>query len=263
MHRYITAYFEIFGFFRKNSLGFKFRGNKLMKNGSFEPEVTNYLIEQFKSRNKFFIDVGAHHGFFSCLANANKVEKIYSIEPDNLNFKVLRSNLAKNGFLRNTKSIKIAVGENFGKMKLYGFGTGNSAIQKWSGNVSRRVKSTTVDKLDSILSSDLPLKNAVVKIDVEGFELQVIKGALSTISSAINVIFIIELSWQRDDYNSPIIGIELKLNEIINFFEQNSYYIYSFAQSNGMDISLEKVSREQIINELKIFGSGNYVFKKV
>ena len=51
-----------------------------MGKGEFEPDILAFLKNKFKTRNKLFVDIGAHHGYFTCFANTNGVSQVVSIK---------------------------------------------------------------------------------------------------------------------------------------------------------------------------------------
>ena len=81
-----------------------------MRKGLFEPETVNFFVKEFKKAN-LFVDIGAHHGYFTCLANYSGVPKVISVEPDRLNFKFLKKNVTQNKYVKNSDLINLAVGE--------------------------------------------------------------------------------------------------------------------------------------------------------
>jgi FkbM family methyltransferase len=142
------------------------------------------------------IDVGAHQGEFAAqihqvLPNA----KLYSFEPLRENFNELNSNL-KN--LPNFKSFKLAVGAHQGQMEMYcnNFSQ-SSSILKTSQLHKENFPFSAVDKLekieintlDDIVKSMELEDNILLKIDVQGYEDQVIMGAKNCLNS-IQVIII-------------------------------------------------------------------------
>jgi len=118
-----------------------------------------------------------------------------------------------------------------------------------------------VAKLDQVIKDYLPLKNAIVKIDVEGFEYEVIKGAQNTISTAKDTSFIVEITLTE----GQIIGKDMKasknISEIINLFNKHGYNIYEFNQSTGEPSELSKSEIESLKFDLQKFNSSNYLFE--
>ena len=233
-----------------------------MRKGLFEPQTVNFFIKEFQTAS-LFVDVGAHHGYFSCLANQLGVPKIISIEPDQLNFKFLRKNLKRNSYIKNSKLINMAVGETRGELKIFGFGTGVSFRQTWGGNVSKRSSLVMMDSLDSLLFSEIPLDKAMVKIDVEGFELMVIKGAMNAIRSAKDSIFFVEISLLVDQNESSSKQAAPGISEIISVFSSAGYSMFRVADVGSNLILLSDEELESLSRNLQNHGGCNFVFKRV
>jgi FkbM family methyltransferase len=87
-----------------------------------------------------------------------------------------------------------------------------------SGKKQRKVPIYTVDSL--IESKKMPIPN-ICKIDVQGFEIEVLKGAKKILGKTD--IFILEASLFRFSPNQPL------LHEIIDFMVKHGYVIYDFA----------------------------------
>jgi FkbM family methyltransferase len=121
------------------------------------------------------VDIGAHYGFYtlyaSRLVGANGM--ILSFEPHPGNYKGLLTNLHLNS-IKNVKTFNTALGDFDGKTRLY--------IRSHSGGHSILVRSKdhiTVDlaKLDTFIEMLNLERVSLIKIDAEGAELSILKGA--------------------------------------------------------------------------------------
>jgi len=103
---------------------------------------------------------------------SSNYKRVIAIEPESNNMRYLRRIIMQAG-LKNIKPIQIAISDNNGYVNLYlSRHAGGHTIKKGFYENSIKVKATTLDML---------LKNEscidLIKVDVEGAELQVIKGA--------------------------------------------------------------------------------------
>ena len=141
--------------------------------GCWEPNETD-IIRKLLRPGYTFVDVGANDGYFSLLASSLVGEsgKVIALEPTPDIAAELRANIHLNGF-KNISVLERAASDVTGELTLttpLGAGSGMTTFRSVAGR-SWRVKA---DRLD-VLLSDSPPPN-VVKVDVEGAELKVLRG---------------------------------------------------------------------------------------
>jgi len=135
-----------------------------------------YYLYEPKS-DHVVIDVGAHMGFFTLKISRN-VKKVVAVEPDPVNFKFLTFNMRLNKVDDRVVLCNLALGERGGQVFLdrsgYGFGRSKITTEKTDCLVETRIMDSLVEEigLDRV---DL------IKIDTEGNELQILKGAEKTL----------------------------------------------------------------------------------
>lgn len=149
----------------------------------YEPPTRN-LIERTLRRGDWFVDVGAHWGFFTLQAASHPCGdvRVVAFEPDPWNATILFKNILTNGVAQSAFSICAACGDRFDIAPL----VSNSSM----GHSIRGVglmphlmhgpsKWVPVVTLDDTLDAFPESRSArlVLKIDAEGFEPQVIAGA--------------------------------------------------------------------------------------
>jgi len=148
-----------------------------------------------KINSKILIDIGANIGFYSILFS-DRFERIYSFEPNERNFKVLRKNI-ENNKLKNIQVLNFGLGENeeilIGNSNTKGelFQTSGFAISK----DNKKGEKVIIKKGDDVLQ--FQNKTLTIKIDVEGFEFFVLKGLKSTL---INNLCILQIEiWEKNN----------------------------------------------------------------
>jgi FkbM family methyltransferase len=170
--------------------GFRLMGDEKMQAGRYEPTETA-LMKNLLGQVDFFIDVGAHIGYYTCLAG-HLGRRVIAVEPCPTNLRYLHANLLANGF-EGVEVVPRVVAALTGVTELYGFGGGASIIRGWkSGTVlaSRSVPTTT---LDALLSDRLEGDCLLIKIDVEGAEYGVLAGARETLARRPPPIWFVEI----------------------------------------------------------------------
>ena len=162
-----------------------------------------------KINSDILIDVGANIGFYSILFS-NKLKQIYSFEPNKRNYLALNKNIKKNN-LTNIKVFNFGLGEKEDFLKGHSntkgelFQTSGFAVSK-SNNMGEEV---LIKKGDDVLQ--FKEKDVTLKIDVEGFELFVLKGLEKTLTNNYCVLQI-EI-WEKNN------------NEVQNFLKSLNYEI--------------------------------------
>jgi len=185
-----------FSYFKLNSVVFYLRkGTHDFSHvkPSFEPLTTDLilrLIRKFKSG--IFVDIGAYIGRYTILAaNSNKKIKVVSIEANPFIYESLIKNIKINN-LRNAIPVNVALLNQEKTVNFYSNEKGGSStLLRRSDFKKIKIKGTTLDSLLKNLRLSLK-KVRLLKIDVEGAEYLVLKGA-SKILKVAHPIIIVEV----------------------------------------------------------------------
>ena len=149
--------------------------DELRECGVYEPEVSSYLIRNLKPEETF-MDIGANNGYYTLLAaNVNGNGKIISIEPNPEAFRRLMSNIELNN-LPNVIPFNLALSNSEGKALLYlddNAEEGSASLK--TNRYSRPFVEVELKRFDQLFK-DETIK--MVKMDVEGAEIDIIHGGL-------------------------------------------------------------------------------------
>ncbi|MGH9359096.1 MAG: FkbM family methyltransferase [Terriglobia bacterium] len=153
--------------------------------GSYE-HAQRRLFEDIVERGSVVFDIGAHAGFYTLLAStvAGPSGRVFAFEPSPSNMLFLKRHLLLNG-ISNVTTIAAAVSDREGYAL---FEEGPTSSQ---GRLSPfgRLKVRTVSLDELISRGEIPVP-AFLKIDAEGAESEVLKGACATLSEAHPTIFL-------------------------------------------------------------------------
>lgn len=119
-----------------------------------------------------FIDVGAHVGYYS-VRMARRCREVIVLEPNPKNREVLLKNLELNN-LSNVTVLSYAAGESRYKARLWLAGTGSTLLEGYVAGESVEVDVVPLDEV--VEHAD------IVKIDVEGYEWNVVQGMKSLLA---------------------------------------------------------------------------------
>lgn len=180
LHTYIfkkTVRFDTpFGF---KMIARNYIANRMMMDGIFEIEEIGIIKKNILEAD-VFIDVGANIGFYTCIA-CSLGKYVVAIEPQPQNLFCLYANLNDNNW-KNTEVFPVGLSDKPGLLTLYGAsGTGASLVSGWAGYSARFKRVIPVQTMDTLLGNRFEGRKMFIKIDVEGAEYQVLRGALKTL----------------------------------------------------------------------------------
>lgn len=237
----------------KTPFGFSLIGDPSMEKGTFEPEETR-LLSKLLPGVSTFVDVGANVGYYACLARSLGCA-VVAIEPLPSNLKRLLYNLSLNGW-NDTQVIPLGMGDTSGILELHGGGTGASLIGGWAGVSALNKQLVAVSSLDAVVRM-CPLKGDVlVKVDVEGAELPMLRGARQLIARTPSPTWLIEICLTE---NHPQ-GLNPNFQATFELFWEQGY------DSFTADEESRRVERSDVESWVaarhRSFGSYNFVFKR-
>ncbi len=162
-------------------------------------QILDKLADTLNLKQGMVIDAGANIGNHSCWFAA-RFAHVISVEPGRVSSLILEANLRQSGF-KNWEILNYALGETqgYGDLEVINEGNlGSSKVAKVSGDKFdfEIVRGDDIFANRPIIS-ELPI--TLTKVDVEGFELQVLKGLKSTIEKHLPLICIEALDEQQWD----------------------------------------------------------------
>lgn len=185
--------------------------------GNFFEERELNIVKEYIPENAVILDIGANIGNHSLYwATKCNPTKIYAFEPIPDTFDILKRNVELNFQSKRVELFNIGLSDVRSQAEIIAFyphNIGQTSIKKSEhGNL-------VVDKLDNI-----PIKENrvdLMKIDVEGHEPLVLKGAIETIKKYKPVIYI-ELKSEEGDKILRNLGYDMK----IQLSGEDYLYIY-------------------------------------
>ncbi|HYL77455.1 MAG TPA: FkbM family methyltransferase [Bryobacteraceae bacterium] len=158
----------------------------ILRGGAWQPEVWNSLSPSL-SEGAVFLDVGAHIGYFSMKASprVGKTGHVLAFEPNPETLVLLRDNVTAN-HAGNVIVEPIACTEHEQTLTLYAgppSNTGMSSLAQDNVPVEGAPKSYTVPcrPIDDVVRQLKLTRVDAIKIDVEGAEVGVLRGAMNTL----------------------------------------------------------------------------------
>jgi len=212
---------------------------------SYEPEVWFWLKQRLQPGD-VMLDVGAQFGLYAMLAArvTGPFGKIHAFEPAPDSQAVMRRHLKLNNLANSVTLVPAAAGEHSGEALLHMAGThpSNTLAPTGADPVSLQPVEVRVVSLDDYCR-DQRITPRVVKIDVEGWELNVLKGAVELLA-APGTIFLVEMhpyAWESAGHDAQavadfLIAYQLELQPLTGqsdpLREYGEVWIKSVSQSD-------------------------------
>jgi FkbM family methyltransferase len=185
-------------------------------NGLLEYNDMLFVMHLLRA-DDYFIDIGANVGVYTVLASAEIGAYTLSIEPVPSTFAFLEMNVDINKIRNKVSLMNIAIGE---KEEVLSFTSNFDAMNHVATNSeinNENILNVNVYTLDSIVEN-IPV---VIKIDVEGYEYNVLKGAQKILNNSLLKAIIIELNGSGKKYGFDDIDIH---NQFLNMGFQPYHY---------------------------------------
>lgn len=214
--------------------GFSLSGDPSMASEDWESDEIIVFLELMQTHDAV-LDIGANIGFYSCLA-ASRGKHTVSIEPSARNLNFLCRNLWQNRF-RDVEVFPLGLARQAGLGRIYGFGGIASFVPGWAQAGESQSILVPLTTLDTITIGRFKNQKLLIKMDVEGFELDVLAGAVKTLGFNPKPTWLVEILF-RDEVIPG--GISQKFAEAFEVFWEHGY------QCRKLDSSKELVSQADV-----------------
>lgn len=229
-------------------------GNDLWKHGRYEEEDREFL-RKILTNFKCFLDVGANCGIYTLLAAKNmRNGVVVAFEPSSLEFSKLSKTIAWNQ-LRNVISVGAAIGANEGSVtfseSLDGLGVLNRIGAPARPNTRNRSIQVPLTSIDAWVNKS-GLRPDFIKLDVERYELDALKGCKLTIEK-YRPIFMIEMMWSADvDHGTP--------EDIWEFLTERGYSWFGLIDrsDNVVNIFSKALTVDDLARRREVVRKGRY-----
>jgi len=190
--------------------------------GYYELDLLRCLSHFLKADSTFF-DVGGHAGYIS-LYGSRLAKRVFTFEPQISNFEFLKKIMLLNE-VANVFPSQVAVGSKSGKVFFENGLTSSTGKISSHGNIP-----TELISIDEFIETNNIDRLDLIKIDVEGFGGEVLKGMKTTIGSL-----------------RPIIFFELHNAEELDELKKLTSMNYNFFSTNMTQVILESLQNQFVL----------------
>ncbi len=213
----------------------------ILNNGLVEKEETDLVVKILELLMKrkdslSFYDIGANSGYYGIMAahlGKGKI-KCYSFEPQTEYFNCLKESIYLNRLEDVIVPFNLALSDKGGEGDIYGGGSGASLEKIFLGAGDFSKRKIKVEKLDDLVKKENLESPDFVKIDVEGHELSVLKGAELMIKEFSPIMFI-EIAYSLKSIGRDFVNENYQ--KTLDFIKSFGYEI--FCQDGGKLIKVE------------------------
>jgi FkbM family methyltransferase len=211
-----------------------------------EPDTIAW-IETFDP-SEIFVDIGANIGIYTIWAAMTRGLSVFSFEPESLNYAELNKNIFLNDLSRRVHAFCMALSDEsgIGELHLSKFHIGTSChafgeqldfkLEPFNSPMAQGCVSATLDEL--VAGGAVPMPNHI-KIDVDGIEHKVVRGAANVLADSRVKSVLIELNTNLAIHRDVV------------------------GEMEAMGFALDRETRDQAVRKEGAFtGVGNHIFRR-
>ncbi|HUK30099.1 MAG TPA: FkbM family methyltransferase [Candidatus Acidoferrum sp.] len=203
--------------------------------GIYEPEFFQVLRRHLRPGDTC-VDVGGHLGYYSMLMArlVGPGGRVITFEPVQENIAVLEENLAMN-HMDNVRLVNTALGRCSGTMTLVRSESetmsATPSIRAYAVEGSQKQVEVNVDTLDAFLDRN-GCRPKLIKIDVEGAEIEVLLGAMKTLANSHPVVMV-EIHGWGEASNREVLDLFSSLHYSVSVVGTRGHEAFCVAIPNG------------------------------
>ena len=198
-----------------------------------EPDTLKWL-DNYGSRNRILYDIGANVGSYSIYFSKKFNATSYVFEPSFLNLNLIQNNLILNNLEKKVKIIPNAVYSKKGISTLFQLRrVAGDAVTTFRDNKvfqsmlksSNKKNSPSTNQIlglsiDELVAHKIIEKPNLIKIDVDGNEIEVLKGSEKTLRSKRKITILVEIG--KSNYSLVSNFLKKRMFKIVSS-ERNNY----------------------------------------
>lgn len=200
------------------------------ESGYAEKPLIHWILDTFISPDTNFVDIGAHVGTYAWTCG-KKANHTYAFECGPTTFCYLAANIALQGLEEKISPLPFALGDEEKTIEYYvrsKDGGGNGVKQLHTSDTNCKTQTIQMKTLDSFHLNNI----GCIKIDVEGFEKEVLIGGRETLqrNNYPPILFESWGSWKEKEG----IPADTIRNDLFQYIESIGYQIQTISGAQDM-----------------------------
>ena len=204
------------------------------------------IIRKIIQPGEVCFDVGANIGLYalSMSVAVGGQGRVHAFEPVPNTFRILSENIRTNN-VQNVVLRETAVGDKLGKAEFFvTFQSGLAGLGNTCRGTVLEKKEVDITTLDAYVEKNAIPKVALIKIDVEGFEGEVLKGAEKLLGKMQSLVVIAEL----DKFNYESLNRDRW--QIVSWMKERGYGAWSIDRKSKKIVKIDDQNKEGVVNVL-------------
>jgi len=222
--------------------------NRIIKKGLFDPSLLDLMVDLVKPGSTI-VDAGANIGAYTApLAKIFQSCSVHAFEPNPTMLVRLKRNLALNR-LTNVTVHEVGLSDECSEKPLFVVSGHNPALSSFISDPASKEKiqavPTKLETLDNIFAMK-DISVSLIKIDVQGYELKVLRGATRLIGKSKPCI-ILEYEEAVFPTREEANRVRNELEKLLNALNYGVYYISVYGPSLLAPVQWQNLSSSNLL----------------
>lgn len=198
---------------------------------TYEPAVTNHIRKLIQEKNRCFLDIGSHYGFYTVyIGSLNRETEIHSFEPNSTFFNITTKNIEINDI--RAEAYQFALSDSKGQIPF-----SDRSMKADNKNNLEIVESMTFDEL----SEENDIKPDIVKLDVHGGEGKVLFGMKNALREHITHLYL--------ELHPNELLVDYSIKNIIDLLIASGFELFEINRFRRENVpKITKISNEDYLN---------------
>jgi FkbM family methyltransferase len=216
-----------------------------MMGGTYESGTTS-CIKKLLKPGMTFVDIGANCGYFTLIGAraVGPTGKVYTFEPDPRNTRLIQESVAANKLVEYVRIAPLAITDGTRGDTVELFLSSSSGQNSLWGKQSQKHITVSTTSLDKFFKQEVYPRMSLIKIDVEGAEVDILRGMTELNRVNPDLRLILEFSPQSFENRGIVTSEIFSLLNHLGFIHISAISDHAPYVSGKQDISSEELTKQ-------------------